>query len=209
MTPEFDPWGRVSMVVGLVPSVRENHLWCGTASSHIVCCLHRHSWVLWQIGLCWWVGDWIFVSMEYYLRNGRPSLVLGDDHSHMGGSGDMKSDVVMVAIGDFIFMFLCSDIVLYIEGYFTFYMWHYLGWLVLYPRCRVNRDTNLFVVYDYVILIFWVLLPLYIWASVWRPQPVGFVPTELQSTTYHLLINHCHHPNSEFWIRTLAQDGWF
>ena len=25
-------------------------------------------------------------------------LVLGDDHSHMGGSGDMKSGVVMVAI---------------------------------------------------------------------------------------------------------------
>ena len=30
--------------------------------------------------------------------NGRPSVVLGDDHSHMGGSDDMKSDVVMVAI---------------------------------------------------------------------------------------------------------------
>ena len=26
-----------------------------------------------------------------YLGNGRPSLVLGDDHSHMGGSDDMKS----------------------------------------------------------------------------------------------------------------------
>ena len=27
-----------------------------------------------------------------------------------------------------------------------FYMLHYLGWFVLYPRCRVNWDTNLFVV---------------------------------------------------------------
>ena len=37
-----------------------------------------------------------------------------DDHSHMGGSGDMKSDVVMVAIvliWDVIFMFLCLDLV--------------------------------------------------------------------------------------------------
>ena len=31
-------------------------------------------------------------------RNGRPSLVLGDDHSHMGGSDDMKSGVVIVEI---------------------------------------------------------------------------------------------------------------
>ena len=31
---------------------------------------------------------------------------------------DMKSDVVMVAIGDFTFMFLCLDMVLYIEGHF-------------------------------------------------------------------------------------------
>ena len=40
--------------------------------------------------------------------------------------GDMKSDVVMVATGDFIFMFLCLDMVLYIEGHFTFDMSHYL-----------------------------------------------------------------------------------
>ena len=53
--------------------------------------------------------------------------MLGDDHSHMGGSGDMKSDVIMVAIGDFIFMFLCLYLVLYIEGYFTFYLSHYSG----------------------------------------------------------------------------------
>ena len=56
--------------------------------------------------------------------------MLGDDHSHMGGSGDMKSDVVMVEIVlivDFIFMFLWLDLVLYIEGYYTFYISHYLG----------------------------------------------------------------------------------
>ena len=63
----------------------------------------------------------------FIIRNGRPSLVLGDDHFHMGGSDDMKSDVVMVEIVlivDFIFMFLCLDLVLYIEGYFTLYMSH-------------------------------------------------------------------------------------
>ena len=46
--------------------------------------------------------------------------MLGDNHSHMGGSGDMKSDVLMVAIVlicDFIFMLLGLDVVLYIEGY--------------------------------------------------------------------------------------------
>ena len=56
--------------------------------------------------------------------------MLGDDHSHMGGSGDMKSDVVMVEIVlivDFIFMFLCLDLVLYILGYCTFYLSHYSG----------------------------------------------------------------------------------
>ena len=37
-------------------------------------------------------------SRVYYIRNGRPSLVLGDDHSHMGGSDDMKSGVVTVEI---------------------------------------------------------------------------------------------------------------
>ena len=53
--------------------------------------------------------------------------MLGDDHSHMGWSGDMKSYVVMVVILDFIFMFLGFDLVLYILGYFTYYMSHYLG----------------------------------------------------------------------------------
>ena len=37
-------------------------------------------------------------SRVYYIGNGRPSLVLGDDHSHMGGSDDMKSGVVKVEI---------------------------------------------------------------------------------------------------------------
>ena len=36
------------------------------------------------------------VSREYYIMNGRPSLVLGDDHSHMGGSDDMKLNVEIV-----------------------------------------------------------------------------------------------------------------
>ena len=40
---------------------------------------------------------------------------------------DMKSYVVMVVIWDFIFMFLDLDLVLYILGYFTFYVLHYLG----------------------------------------------------------------------------------
>ena len=31
-------------------------------------------------------------------RNGRPSLVLGDNHSLMGGSDDMKLDVFIVEI---------------------------------------------------------------------------------------------------------------
>ena len=38
------------------------------------------------------------VSRDYYIRNGRPSLVLGDDHSHMGGSDDMKSGLMTVKI---------------------------------------------------------------------------------------------------------------
>ena len=46
--------------------------------------------------------------------------MLGEDHSHMGGSDNMKSGVVMVAIMsfcDFIFIVLGLDLVLYIEGY--------------------------------------------------------------------------------------------
>ena len=46
--------------------------------------------------------------------------MLGDDHSHMGGSDDMKSGAVIVEIvwiGDSIFMFLGLDLVLYIVGY--------------------------------------------------------------------------------------------
>ena len=108
--------------------------------------------------------------------------MLGDDHSHMGGSGDMKSDVAMVEIVlivDFIFMFLCLDFVLYIVGYYKFYISHILGWIVLYPRCRVNRDTNLSVVCDYVILL---LLPLCaFWApcdvpNLWGASPLSCSP---------------------------------
>ena len=74
---------------------------------------------------------------------------IGNKGSVQSTTHDMKSGVVMVAIVlivDFIFMFLGLDLVFYIEGYFTFYKSHYLGWFVLYPWCRVNRDTNLFVV---------------------------------------------------------------
>ena len=36
------------------------------------------------------------VSRECYIRNGRPSLVLGDDHSLMEGSDDIKLSVEIV-----------------------------------------------------------------------------------------------------------------
>ena len=38
------------------------------------------------------------ISTILMSRNGRPNLVLGDDHSLMGGSDDMKSDVFIVEI---------------------------------------------------------------------------------------------------------------
>ena len=63
---------------------------------------------------------------------GMAELVLCSDTITLiwGGSGDMKSGVVMVAIvliRDFIFMFLCLDLVLYILGCFACYISHYLG----------------------------------------------------------------------------------
>ena len=90
--------------------------------------------------------------------------MLGDDHSHMGGSGDMKFGVVMVAIGDFIFVLLGLDLVLYIEGYlYILYVTCY-RLIVLYSRCRVNRGTNMSVVCR---LCNFILLPLCVlWASV-------------------------------------------
>ena len=39
------------------------------------------------------------ISFIIMSRNGRSSLVLGDDHSLMEGSDDMKSDVNIVEIG--------------------------------------------------------------------------------------------------------------
>ena len=63
---------------------------------------------------------------------------------------DMKSDVVMVAIvfsWDFIFVFLGLDLVLYIVGYLYILYVTLFRLIVLYSRCRVNRDTNMFVVY--------------------------------------------------------------
>ena len=41
------------------------------------------------------------ISFIIMSRNGRSSLVLGDDHSLIGGSDDMKSDVNIVEIGQF------------------------------------------------------------------------------------------------------------
>ena len=61
----------------------------------------------------------------------------------------MKSDVVMVAIvliWDFISMFLGLDLVLYIVGYLYILYVTLFRLIVLYSRCRVNRDTNLSVV---------------------------------------------------------------
>ena len=53
------------------------------------------------------------LGLYYILGNGRPSLVLGDNHSHMGGSDDMKSGFCTsgdwVDCTDFIFMFLDLD----------------------------------------------------------------------------------------------------
>ena len=46
--------------------------------------------------------------------------MLKDDHSHMGECEDMKLGsliVEIVLIGDFIFMFLELDLILYIVGY--------------------------------------------------------------------------------------------
>ena len=45
--------------------------------------------------------------------------MLGEDHSHMGGSDDMRSGVCIeeiVVIVDFIFMFLSLNMVMYIVG---------------------------------------------------------------------------------------------
>ena len=38
------------------------------------------------------------ISPGFIIRNGRPSPVLGDVQSHMGGSDDMKSGVVIAEI---------------------------------------------------------------------------------------------------------------
>ena len=53
------------------------------------------------------------ISGFIIIRNGRPSLVLGDDHSLMGGSDDMKSGRKQWRLcgdWDFIFMFLSLDL---------------------------------------------------------------------------------------------------
>ena len=53
--------------------------------------------------------------------------MLRDDHSHMGGSYDMKSDAVIVEIvwsGDFIFMFLGLDVECTLWVIFITFIYH-------------------------------------------------------------------------------------
>ena len=81
-------------------------------------------------------------------------------------------------------MFLGLDLVLYILGYLFIVYVTLSRLIVLYTRYRVNQGTNLFVISYYVIFS---LLPLCVWASVWRSQPVGCVPTIVASTSHHLV----------------------
>ena len=99
----------------------------------------------------------------------------------MGGSGDIKSDIMMVAIvliWDFIFMFLGLDLVLYIVGYLYISYITLFRLIVLYSRCRVNRDTNMFIVYV-LCNFFEFSLHCARLGSVWRSQPMGRIPIEL------------------------------
>ena len=106
----------------------------------------------------------------------------------------MKSDAVIVkivAFGDFIFMFLGLDVVLYILGYFLIVYVTLIRLIVLYSRCRVNRSINLSVVLYFVILL---LLPLCtVWASecgvpnLWGASPLSCSP--LRITPPHIIVN--------------------
>ena len=78
-------------------------------------------------------------------------------------------------------MFLVLDPVLYIWGYLFIVYVTLFRLIVLYSRCGVNRDTNMFVV-CVLYNIFYVLLPLQVWAPCGFSQPIGCVPTMLQST---------------------------
>ena len=99
----------------------------------------------------------------------------------------MKSDVVMVAIvliWDFIFMVLGLDLVLYIVGYLYILYVTLFRLIVLYSRRMVNRDTNMSVVcvlcnnFEFCFHCAFGL-------RVWRSQPVGRIPTGLQSAPYY------------------------
>ena len=78
-------------------------------------------------------------SLEFvlYLGNGRLSLVLGDDHSHMGGSDDMKSGFCYsgdsVDMTDFIFMFLGLDWVCTLRDIIVHYIRFALSRVTVYP----------------------------------------------------------------------------
>ena len=92
----------------------------------------------------------------------------------------MKSDAVIVEIvwiGDFIFIFLGLDLVLYILGYLFIVHVTLFRLIVLYSWCRVNRGTNLSIVLYYLILILACTARLGL--CVGHSQPVGCIPTML------------------------------
>ena len=100
----------------------------------------------------------------------------------------MKSGVIMVAI------VLILGLHIYVSvlglgfvhwGIFYIYISHDLDWFILYPRCMVNRDTNLSVVCELCNFNFCFHCARL--GPVWRSQPVGRIPTELQSAPYHLV----------------------
>ena len=90
----------------------------------------------------------------------------------------MKSGVVMVAIGDFIFMLLRLGLGFVHFGIFYILYVTLSRLIVLYSRCRVNRGTNLSVV-----CVLWNIFSSCFHCAfglpVWRSQPVGRFPTML------------------------------
>ena len=83
-------------------------------------------------------------------------------------------------------MFLGLDLVLYVVEYFYILYIILSRLIVLYSQCRVNRDTNMFVVYV-LCNIFEFCFHYAFGLRVWHSQPVGGMATELHSTPYHLV----------------------
>ena len=92
--------------------------------------------------------------------------------------------VAIVLIWNFILMLLGLDLVLYILGYLYILYVTLFRLIALYSRCRVNRDTNMFVVY--ALCNFCYCFHCVFGLPVWRSQIVGRIPTELWSAPYHL-----------------------